>query len=160
MSIDVKNLGFSYGRRDVLRDVSFSIPDGILVNVLGPNGVGKSTLFRCILCLNTGWTGSITVNGRDLRSLSVRERAREIAYIPQSHSSVYDYDVLDVVLMSASGGIGMFGSPKKRHVERAWEALERVGIAHLGTVPTPASREERSSSCSSLGPSRKTRAPS
>ena len=36
MSIDVKGLGFSYGRRDVLRDVSFSIPDGMLVNVLGP----------------------------------------------------------------------------------------------------------------------------
>ena len=75
------------------------------------------------------------MNGRDLRSLSVRERARKIAYIPQSHSSVYDYDVLDAVLMSASGGVGMFGSPKKRHVERAWEALERVGVAHLGHRP-------------------------
>ena len=160
MSIEVRGLGFSYGRREVLRDVSFSIPDGMLVNVLGPNGVGKSTLFRCILCLSTGWSGSIAVNGRDLRSLSVRQRACEIAYIPQSHSSVYDYDVLDVVLMSASGGIGMFGSPKRRHVEKAWEALERVGVAHLGIAPTPASREARSSSCSSPGPSPRTRAPS
>lgn len=135
MSIDVENLSFSYGRHEVLRNLSFSIPDNTLVNVLGPNGVGKSTLFRCILCLDTSWTGRITVNGKDLRTLSVRERAHEIAYIPQTHSSTYAYDVLDVVLMSAGGNIGLFGTPKKRHVESAWEALERVGIAHLGHRP-------------------------
>ena len=52
MSIDVTNLSFSYGSREILHDLSFSIPDGCLVNVLGPNGVGKSTLFRCILGLS------------------------------------------------------------------------------------------------------------
>lgn len=135
MSIDVKNLSFAYGSHEVLHDVSFSIPDSKLVNVLGPNGVGKSTLFRCVLCLNQNWTGSITVNGKDLRKLSVRERSHEIAYIPQSHSSIYDYDALNVVLMSAGGNIGLFGTPKKQHVERAWDALERVGIANLGHRP-------------------------
>ena len=43
MSIDVTSLSFSYGSREILHDLSFSIPDGCLVNVLGPNGVGKST---------------------------------------------------------------------------------------------------------------------
>ena len=86
MSIDVEHLSFSYGSHHVLRDLSFRIPDNTLVNVLGPNGVGKSTLFRCILCLNNSWTGSIRVNGKDLRSISIRERASEVAYIPQSHS--------------------------------------------------------------------------
>lgn len=135
MSIDVENLSFSYGRHEVLHDLSFRIPDNTLVNVLGPNGVGKSTLFRCILCLNRNWEGGITVNGKDLRALSIRDRASEIAYIPQSHAPVYNYEVIDVVLMSAGGNIGLFGTPKKRHVERAWEALERVGIAHLGHRP-------------------------
>ena len=87
MSIDVEHLSFSYGRREVLHDLTFSIPDNTLVNVLGPNGVGKSTLFRCILCLNRNWEGGITVNGKDLRALSIRDRASEIAYIPQSHST-------------------------------------------------------------------------
>ena len=135
MSIDVEHLSFSYGSHHVLRDLSFRIPDNTLVNVLGPNGVGKSTLFRCILCLNNSWTGSIRVNGKDLRSISIRERASEVAYIPQSHSSTYAYDVLDVVLMSAGGGIGLFSTPKRMHVDRAWDALERVGIAHLGHRP-------------------------
>ena len=62
-------------------------------------------------------------------------RASEVAYIPQSHSSTYAYDVLDVVLMSAGGGIGLFSTPKRMHVDRAWDALERVGIAHLGHRP-------------------------
>ena len=132
MSIDVERVSFSYGSHVVLRDLTFHIPDNTLVNVLGPNGVGKSTLFRCILCLNGNWTGSIRVNGKDLRSISIRERASEVAYIPQSHSSTYAYDVLDVVLMSAGGGIGLFSTPKRMHVDRAWDALERVGIAHLG----------------------------
>ena len=91
MSIDVTSLSFSYGSREILHDLSFSIPDGCLVNVLGPNGVGKSTLFRCILGLSPHYSGTILVNGKDLRALSVRERAREISYIPQSHAPVYDY---------------------------------------------------------------------
>ena len=52
MSILVENLDFSYGNHQILHGLSFEIPDGMLVNVLGPNGVGKSTLFRCILGLN------------------------------------------------------------------------------------------------------------
>ena len=79
MSIEIKDLSFSYGRHEVLRDISISIPDATLVNVLGPNGVGKSTLFRCILGLNGRYTGSIFVNGKNMRSLSVKERAREIS---------------------------------------------------------------------------------
>ncbi|WP_165055809.1 MULTISPECIES: ABC transporter ATP-binding protein [unclassified Adlercreutzia] len=131
MSIEITSLSFSYGQREVLRDVNVSIPDGTLVNVLGPNGVGKSTLFRCILGLNARYEGVIRVNGKDMRTLSVKQRAREISYIPQSHAPVYDYEVLDVVLMSTGADLGMMRSPGPRHVERAYAALERVGIAHL-----------------------------
>ena len=131
MSIQIENLSFSYGRHQVLHDINVTIPDGTLVNVLGPNGVGKSTLFRCILGLNSGYEGTIRVNGKDIRSLNVKERAREISYIPQSHAPVYDYEVLDVVLMSTGTDLGMMRMPGKRHVERAYEALERIGIEKL-----------------------------
>lgn len=131
MSIEISNLGFSYGKREILHDVSISIPDATLVNVLGPNGVGKSTLFRCILCLNSDFTGTILVNGKNVKDLSVRERSREISYIPQSHAPVYDYEVLDVVLMSTGTDLGMLRSPGPRHKRKAYEALERIGIEHL-----------------------------
>ena len=131
MSIEVTNLSFAYGNREVLRDLNFSIPDGCLVNVLGPNGVGTSTLFRCILGMNPHYSGSILVNGKDLRALSVRQRAREISYIPQSHASVYDYEVIDVVLMATGSELKLLGTPGPEQLQRAHAALERIGIEHL-----------------------------
>ena len=131
MSIEVSNLSFSYGSREILHDLTFSIPDGCLVNVLGPNGVGKSTLFRCILGLNPGYSGSILVNGKELNRLSVRERAREISYIPQSHAPVYDYEVVDVVLMATGNDLKLLSTPGPAQLARAHEALERIGIGHL-----------------------------
>ncbi|MEA5019627.1 MAG: ABC transporter ATP-binding protein [Gordonibacter sp.] len=131
MSIHIEHLDFSYGKRRILNDVCIDIPDATLVNVLGPNGVGKSTLFRCILGLNSTYTGTVSVNGKNLRHLSIKERAREISYIPQSHAPVYDYEVLDVVLMSTGTDLGMLRTPGPRHRRRAYEALERIGIEHL-----------------------------
>lgn len=131
MSIRIEQLSFAYGKREVLHDINVDIPDGVLVNVLGPNGVGKSTLFRCILGLNRGYSGRILVNGKDMRDLTIKERAREVSYIPQSHSPVYDYEVIDVVLMATGADLGMLRTPGRAHVERAMAALERIGIGHL-----------------------------
>ena len=131
----IDNLEFSYGSHRVLKGVSVDVAAGTLVNVLGPNGTGKSTLFRCILGLNRNYQGTILVNGKDVRDLSIRERAREMAYIPQSHKPVYDYAVVDVVLMSAGASAGMLFTPKQSHVDRAYAALDRVGIAHLAERP-------------------------
>ena len=135
MSVKIENLSFAYGTHQVLRNISLEVPDGTLVNVLGPNGTGKSTLFRCILGLYTSYHGTIIVNGKDISKLNIRERAREMAFIPQSHKPVYDYDVVDVVLMSSGAGSGAFFSPKRTHVDRALEALDRVGIGHLAHRP-------------------------
>ena len=128
MSIKVENLCFSYGNREVLHDLNFEIPDGCLLNVLGPNGVGKSTLFRCILGLSQNYSGSVLVNGKDMKKLSIKERAREVSYIPQSHSPVYDYEVLDVVLMATGSDLKMLSNPGCAQRQRAYEALERIGI--------------------------------
>lgn len=135
MPIEIEYLSFSYGAREILHNISLAIPDRTLVNVLGPNGVGKSTLFRCILCLNANYTGTITVDGRDLRKMPIRERAKLISYIPQSHSSVYNYEVIDVVLMSTGTDLGLFNNPRKTHKDRAMEALDKIGIAHLAHRP-------------------------
>lgn len=128
MSIKVEHLSFSYGKREILHDLTFEIPDSTLVNVLGPNGVGKSTLFRCILGLNDHYSGTILVNGKDMKHLSVKERAREISYIPQSHAPVYDYEVLDVVMMATGSDLKLLSNPGCAQRQRAYEALERIGI--------------------------------
>ena len=131
MSIEVKDLSFSYGDRSILRNVSFSVEKGEFLSILGPNGVGKSTLFRCILGLLSGYTGKILVDGTDIRSFSPREAARHIAYIPQSSRSIFNYSVFDIVLMGRTSGLRTFHSPGKRDRELCQWALEKVGITAL-----------------------------
>ena len=131
MSIEVKNLSFSYGDRPVLHDISFSVGKGEFLSILGPNGVGKSTLFRCVLGLLSGYTGQVLVDGVDARSFSVREAARHIAYIPQSSHPVFNYSVIDIVLMGRTSGLSTFRSPGRKDTEQCLWALEKIGISHL-----------------------------
>ena len=131
MSLEIRNLSFAYGEHRVLEDVSFTLDKGEFLSVLGPNGVGKSTLFRCILGRLNGYTGRITAGGDDLRTLPRREAARRLAYIPQIHQPTFSYTVLDTVLMGTARQLLPFAQPGKTQVEHAMAALERVGAAHL-----------------------------
>ena len=131
MPIEVKNLSFSYGDRPVLHDISFSVGKGEFLSILGPNGVGKSTLFRCLLGLLSGYEGQVLVDGVDARRFSPREAAKHIAYIPQSSRSVFNYSVFDIVLMGRTSGLSTFRSPGKKDRELCQWALEKVGIPHL-----------------------------
>ncbi len=131
MNIEVKNLSFSYAGRPVLQDVSFTLEKGQFLSILGPNGVGKSTLFKCMLGLLSGYTGQVLVDGRDTRTFSIREAARHMAYIPQSSRPVFHFSAADMVLMGATGSLSPFHTPGKAEQARCQWALERLGIAHL-----------------------------
>lgn len=131
MSIQTEHLSFSYGDHAVLHSVSFAAEYGEFVSVLGPNGVGKSTLFRCMLGLLEPSEGRTLINGEDIRSMSAAELSRSIAYIPQSHSPVFNYSVLDTVLMGTTAQLGKFSSPGDAQRRQALEMLERLNIADL-----------------------------
>lgn len=131
MSIAVKGLGFAYCTRSVLTDISFLANDGQLVAVLGPNGVGKTTLFGCILGLRRHYTGMIAVDGVDARTLSPRERAHRLAHIPQTHDQTFSYSVTDMVLMGTSHRVATLSVPRERELAAARTAMERVGILPL-----------------------------
>lgn len=132
MSIELKNVDFSYSpEQHVLHDVTFTINDGQMVCLLGPNGVGKSTLFRVILRLLWCNEGEILVDGVSTKKYTASQMAKKIAYIPQSYAPTFNYSVFDMVLMGTTAGLSLFSSPGKKEKEIAEEAMERLGIAHL-----------------------------
>ena len=129
--ISIEHLSFSYGKQQVLRDVSFTAEDGKLVALLGPNGAGKSTLFKCILKFLSGYQGRILLDGQDMNEMSRPQIARKIAYIPQTTVPVFNYPVIEIVLMGMTGGLKPLESPKKEHIVRAEEILEDLDIMYL-----------------------------
>lgn len=135
MSLKVEHLDFYFGKRQILKDISFEAHRGEFLSILGPNGVGKSTLFRCILNLLKPNAGSIEIGGRDVAQMTAQELARCIAYIPQYHSPTFNYSVLDMVLMGTASQLGALATPGKAQIEVAKNALERLNISHLAEHP-------------------------
>ena len=131
MSIRIENLSFSYGDKEVLNNISLEIKEGMLTSIIGPNGVGKSTLFKCLLGINKKYSGNVYINGQDIRQLGYDKLSRLIAYIPQANYTAFNYSVLDMVLMGMTAQIAFGGSPKKKHIDFAKECMEKVGILHL-----------------------------
>lgn len=133
MSIEVKNLSLSYGRRQVLHDIAFSVERGTLLSVLGHNGAGKSSLFRCVLGLEKGYKGQVLIDGADTRGFSAKEMAKHIAYISQSSSPAFNYSAFDIVLMGTASSLSSWNNPKREDSERAWSSLDKLGICHLAS---------------------------
>ncbi len=131
MSIKVHNLHFSYTSHEVLKNINFKAHYGQFLSVLGPNGVGKSTLFRCMLGLLSPSSGTTYIEDTDILTLSSADLARRIAYIPQSHSPVFNFTVFDMVLMGTTAQMGRFSTPGKAQESLALSALERLDILHL-----------------------------
>ncbi len=123
MKLEIKNLSFAYRDHPVLQDINFDTRPGELLSVLGLNGVGKSTLFRCILGILRDYQGEILLDGREARGIAQREMASMIAYIPQSHRPTFGYTVQDTVLMGVTHRLSPFAAPRAEHVRQAREAM-------------------------------------
>ena len=121
--LEIQNLRFRYSRRSplVLNDISLQLRDGEIGILLGKNGSGKTTLFKNILGIQKPQSGAVRLDGEDLLNMNRRERARRIAYVPQSiHFGALS--VYDTILM---GRISYFGYKAGREDEAAVDAILR-----------------------------------
>lgn len=115
----------------MLKDVSFQAEYGEFLSVLGPNGVGKSTLFRCMLGLLSPTAGNTFIDEAPISTMTAGALARKIAYIPQSHYPSFNFSVFDMVLMGTTAQTNTFSSPKKQEIAQAEAALDKLGLSHL-----------------------------
>ena len=127
----VRHASLGYSRHPVLRDVSFTLSQGTICCLLGANGCGKTTLMRSILGVIPLLKGEILLDSLPVQTLSHRQRAQAIAWVPQAHDGIFAFSVLDMVLMGLAPTIGAFSVPGKQERLKATEQLEKLGILHL-----------------------------
>lgn len=131
--LEAEGIGFTYPgkQKPTFTDVSLEISEGEILCILGPNGVGKSTLLRCLAGLSPTDCGIVRLGGREIGSLSRPEIARQLALVPQSYETVFAFKVQTVVEMGRAPHLGLLEIPGEETAELALGALKTLGIDHL-----------------------------
>ena len=126
-----EGLSVGYARRPLLVDVDVSLASGSITCLLGPNGIGKTSLFKTLLGLLPPLGGRVLVRGTDLSHLARRAVARDVAYVPQTLPATFSLCVRDLVVMGRTAHLGAFGVPGARDYAAAKAALAKLGISSL-----------------------------
>ncbi len=128
--IKVENLTVAYRKKPVLKEVSFTVPEGKLIGIVGPNGAGKSTLIKAILGLIPKASGDVSIYEKPYK-----QQRKLVGYVPQRGSVDWDFptNALDVVLMGRYGLIGWFRRPAKKDIDFALDCLDKVGMKEFAS---------------------------
>ncbi len=131
MRLKIDGLGFGYPSKPVGADASFTLEPGEVLCLLGPNGSGKTTLFKTILGLLRPQSGAVYLDEDDISHWGRRRLARAMGYVPQAHTAYFPFSVLETVLMGRTAHMRLFGTPSRRDVGIAEQALATLNLAHL-----------------------------
>jgi iron complex transport system ATP-binding protein len=136
--LEVVGLRFAYVHgQPVLHDAALQVYPGSVTAILGPNGVGKTTLLKLILGLLAPLAGEIRLSGRPLASYSRQQLAQLIAWVPQQETFGFPFSVLEYVLLGRAPYLHPFAQPSAHDRKLARGALQEVGIEALrGRVVT------------------------
>lgn len=131
----VENLNFYYENNQILKNISFYANTGELWGLMGPNGSGKTTFFKCVLALLKPASCQIFINGENYHSLTTSKMAKLIAYVPQEHKPPFPFSVKEIVLMGRSPYMGGIFGLKKEDYDAAYAAMELLEILDIAERP-------------------------
>ncbi len=126
--VQVKNLKFSIDKKEILKDISFNVPKGSFIGVIGPNGCGKSTLLKNIYRLHKPSSGNILLDNKELSNMKDKECAKEIAVLAQESNSQFDFTVEQIVKMGRYPYKSMFEDYSKNDLKMVEDMLKKVGL--------------------------------
>ena len=118
----VDSVTSGYGKGNIIENISFRMEKGSMTGILGANGSGKTTLLKSV-CGILPHSGSCTLEGVKLETLSARQLARIVSYIPQRSGISIDISALDVVLMGFNSQLKLLEQPTKGMTDAAMDAL-------------------------------------
>lgn len=133
----VDGLSYAVSGKTILSGVDFAMERGEVRAVVGPNGAGKSTLVRCISGMARKTGGAVSLFGRDQATLSRREMAGRVCYMPQIQGDPPAFTVRDFVVMGRYAHSGFWRGPGLRDGDRADAAMELAGVARFADRPLP-----------------------
>ena len=128
--VDVSGVHVQYDRVSAVKELSLSIGAGEWLGIIGANGAGKSTLLRAIARLVT-YDGTVRIDGRDTSSLTRREFAQLVAYVPQSPEFPAQMRAIDYVALGRTPHHGYFGAESAHDRQLCHSLLERIGASSL-----------------------------
>ena len=131
MILEARGVAAGYNGRNIVSDVSFSLASGEVLCLLGPNGVGKTTLFKTLLGFIPFTHGGLFMDGVRVNHSDRRRLASFIGYVPQVHEPPFPFSVLDVVVMGSVARESLFGGPSRKAYREAEATLERLGVSYL-----------------------------
>lgn len=127
-----ENIHAGYGKKEVLKGFQVSVSKGEFVGLIGSNGTGKSTLLKCVTGLLNVTEGNIWINGQEVQKLSQRERAIQVAVVPQSFDVEYDFSAEDIVMMGRNPHLKLRDKESRKDYEIVHEAMKMTGTAEFG----------------------------
>jgi iron complex transport system ATP-binding protein len=131
VTLQARALGYGYPGRAVGRGLEVSLSAGEVLCVLGPNGGGKTTLFRTLLGLLPAQAGEVLLDGKALALLPRPEVARRMGYVPQGQVAQFAFTVREAVLMGRTAHVGLFAAPGTADRVAADGAIATLGIEAL-----------------------------
>jgi iron complex transport system ATP-binding protein len=129
--LQADNLSIGYDGIVIASGLDLAVQAGSITCLLGPNGIGKTTLFKTLLGLIPALSGKVRVDGQGISGLDRAAIARQVAYVPQAQIAEFPYTVLDLVVMGRTAHLGAFGAPRPADYDIAVAALDTLGIASL-----------------------------
>ena len=133
MQLKIDNVSFAYSTAPVLKNIFAELDSPGFISILGPNGVGKSTLIHCINKILSPTEGTVLVDEKDIIDIPIKELAKIMSYVPYSATDAFPLSVVDTVLMGRHP-YSKWGTLDD-DLDVVYETLKQLGISELAMRP-------------------------